>query len=103
MTRYNKLVRDNIPEIIKKSGKKCKYHVVTENAEYLERLYDKLDEEIEEFKTKPSIEELADVMEVLETITRVKKYNIDDLKRVKKDKKAKRGGFDKKIVLDSTE
>jgi len=103
MTRYNKLVRDNIPEIIKKCGEKCKYHVVTENAEFLERLYDKLDEETEEFKAKPSIEELADIMEVLEAIARLKKYSIDDIKRVKKEKKAERGGFDKKIVLDSTE
>ena len=49
--RINKLVRDKIPEIIEESGKKAVIYIA-DDKEYLEKLYDKLIEEIEEFKKK---------------------------------------------------
>lgn len=103
MITYNKLVRDRIPEIIKKSGSKCRYHIITDDNEYLEKLHEKLQEEIGEFKTKPSSEEFVDVLEVLEAISKFYGYHIDGIKDLKKDKKLKRGGFDKRIVLETTD
>ena len=100
---YNKLVRDRIPEIIKKTGSKCKCHIITDDNEYLEKLHEKLQEEIEEFKAKPSTEEFADVLEVMEAISKFYGFHIDAIKDAKKDKKAKRGGFDKRIVLETTD
>ena len=103
MITYNKLVRDRIPEIIKKGGGKCKYHIITDDNEYLEKLHEKLQEEIGEFKAIPSGEEFADILEVLEAISKFYGYHIDAIKDTKKDKKAKRGGFDKRIVLETTD
>jgi predicted house-cleaning noncanonical NTP pyrophosphatase (MazG superfamily) len=101
MIEYNKLVRDRIPEIIKKSGSKYKTHIA-DDKEYLEKLYEKLDEEIKEFKEKPSVEEFVDILQVLEGISIFKGFHLEEIKEVKKMKKARRGGFEKRIILDST-
>lgn len=66
---YNKLVRDNIPEIIEKNGGKPKYRVIEDNIEYIKLLKQKLIEEMDEFfnaKTEEdAIEELADIFTVI--------------------------------------
>lgn len=103
MKEYNKLVRDKIPEIIKKSGSKCTYHIAENDSEYLEKLHEKLQEEILEFKTKPSVDEFIDVMQVLESISNFYNFHIDMIKDEKKYKKSKRGGFEKRIILESTD
>ena len=103
MKQYNKLVRDKIPEIIEGTHTKCNYHIAENNEEFLRRLYDKLTEEIDEFKKTPCLEEYIDIMEVMEAIAKF--YNIDlmPMRQRKRMKKQKRGGFDNRIILDSTE
>ena len=102
MIVYNKLVRDKILKIIKKSGTGCKYHLAKDDIEYLNKLHEKLQEEILEFKEKPSVDEFADVLEVLESIAKFHGFHLDEIKDVKKDKKLKRGGFDNRIILETT-
>lgn len=46
--KYNKLVRDRIPEIIEASGKTCKT-MILDDVEYLRMLDAKLDEELAEY------------------------------------------------------
>ena len=103
MIRYDKLVRDNIPENIARSGTKCKYHVVKNNKEFLEKLYEKLQEEIGVFKEKPSVEEFSDIMEVLESIAKYHRFDLEEIKVAKKGKKSINGGFEKRIFLEYTE
>ena len=100
MIKYNKLVRDNIINIIEKNGKKAQYHIATEN-EYSQYLTLKLDEEIKEFKEEYSIEELADVIEVIESLKKIEKYK--DVEKLRLEKKKKNGGFEKGIILESVE
>lgn len=100
MKTYNKLVRDRIPHIIKKSGGECKYHVA-KNGEFEEKLLEKLTEEINEFTKTPTVEEFADIMEVLEHIAIHYGINLADVKETKINKKRERGGFREKIILDS--
>jgi len=94
--KYNKLVRDLIPEIIEQSGKKCKWHKARDEAlpSYLGK---KLVEEAKEFQKNPSNEELADVMEVIRTIEKVmglSRYAKMGLQAYS------RGAFENHIILD---
>lgn len=95
---YHKLVRDKIPEIIEASGKSCVTEVLSDQ-EYLRMIDAKLDEELAEYHADPNIEELADLMEVIRAAAIARGYSIEQLEQVQAEKAAKRGGFEKKILL----
>ena len=99
---YNKLVRDNIPEIIEASGKTCETEILSDE-EYLQMLDKKLDEELAEYHREKNIEELADLLEVLYATAKARGYSIEELEQVRVDKQKARGGFDKKILLKVVE
>ena len=96
-----KLVRDKIPDIIKKDGKECVYHVANYN-EYKFRLYEKLREEIDEFINTPCKEEAGDIYEVFVTILRLHEIDFSDVVFAAHDKKRSKGGFFEKIILEDT-
>ncbi len=100
--KYDKLVRDKIPEIISSQGKKCCVEVMDSEA-YLEMVDKKLGEELEEYYKDGSIEELADLLEVLYAAVAARGYTLDELERVRKEKLLKRGGFEKKLLLKHVE
>lgn len=102
MTKYNKLVRDKILKIIKKSGSGYKYHIAKDDKEFISKLYEKLEEEIGEFKKEPSIDEFADILEVLEAIGKFYKFELSDIKIIKTNKKIQRGSFDNRIILEES-
>lgn len=95
---YNKLVRDRIPEIIETSGKTCTTEILSD-ADYLRMIDAKLDEELAEYHSDPNIEELADLLEVIRAAAVARGYSLEELERVRDEKAAKRGGFEKKILL----
>lgn len=99
--RYDKLVRDKIPEIIKKRGEKCKVHVAS-NEEYGQKLKEKLYEEVKEFNEEETMGEMADILEIIDAICSHKKFNRKKLETVKKQKARERGGFKKKIILEES-
>jgi predicted house-cleaning noncanonical NTP pyrophosphatase (MazG superfamily) len=102
MKQYNKLVRDKIPDILKGNKVKFKSHTANKK-EYLDKLYEKLIEEFEEFKAKPSIDEFGDMLEVLESIGKYYNFDLMEIKMRKKLKKDTNGGFEKKIILDEAD
>lgn len=73
MVIHNKLVRDKIPEIIEKSGKKAITRTLTQE-EYLSELDRKLNEECAEYQADKSLEELADMLEVMYAIAEARGY-----------------------------
>ena len=101
MLKYDKLVRDLIPEIISASGKTAEIEIV-DNKVAFEYLIKKLDEEVTEFKTDQNLEELADVLEVLFGLAHKMGYSEEELLNKRQEKKETRGGFEKNIILKST-
>ncbi|HPW67040.1 MAG TPA: nucleoside triphosphate pyrophosphohydrolase [Salinivirgaceae bacterium] len=99
---HNKLVRDKILKTLKKSGVGHKYHIAKDDTEFLEKLNEKLREEIQEFNEKPSIEEFADILQVLETIARFHSFDLNEIKEAKANKFYNKGGFNNRIVLEET-
>ena len=84
---FNKLVRDNIPDIIENKGEKAITRILSDK-EYRVELYKKL------------LEELADVLEVLKSIVELENRNLDDVIEIANTKRLKSGGFSKKIFLE---
>jgi predicted house-cleaning noncanonical NTP pyrophosphatase (MazG superfamily) len=99
--KFEKLVRDKIPEIIESKGETAITHIA-EESEYKKKLREKLDEEIAEFDKNPSSEELADIEEVLHALAKVHDIGWDRVKEVQKKKAKERGGFTERIILDET-
>jgi predicted house-cleaning noncanonical NTP pyrophosphatase (MazG superfamily) len=99
--RYDKLVRDKIPEIIAADGCMSKTRIATEE-EYLTYLLEKLKEEALECEKKPTVTELADVLEVVHAIARHHNVGLDELETVRKERLQSRGGFTKRIILEET-
>jgi len=97
--KYHKLVRDRIPEIIRKKGKVPKTHTVA-YTEYYERLEEKLSEEVREFVDSDNPSELADILEIVYALAEYRGISKDELERIRKEKAEQRGSFDKKIILD---
>ena len=103
---YYKLIRDKIPAILKK--KKIKFITKKINKNkinyYLKlKLKEEVYEILEANQEQDIINEIADIYEIIEAI--LKQYKISNKKVInyKKQKKKLKGGFDKKILLISTE
>ena len=98
---YQKLVRDKIPQIIRASGKECVTQILS-HEEYLQKLDEKLDEELAEYQQSKSLEELADLLEVMGAVVSARGYTWEELETIRAQKCSKRGGFRDKILLVET-
>ncbi|CBE67513.1 MAG: nucleoside triphosphate pyrophosphohydrolase [Candidatus Methylomirabilis oxygeniifera] len=102
---YNKIVRDKIPEIIAKRGERAKIIHLRGDA-LVTALRQKLVEEAFEAVDARSgddlVGELADVSEVIDALCRALKVSDPHLKAVQLEKRQKRGGFEKGIMLERT-
>jgi len=99
---YNKLVRDKIPEIIKKNGEPI-IRTLDDNEfkqELEKKLYEEYLEVLEATTTEEKIEELADMLEIVSALSKLENKNLKDVIEVAKQKQEKRGGFARKIYLE---
>ena len=95
---YNKLVRDQIPDIIEASGAVCAIEILSDE-EYIEKLDAKLDEELAEYHKDQNLQELADLVEVICAVAIARGYSLEELEAVRAEKAEARGAFKKKIFL----
>ena len=97
--KYHKLVRDKIPEIIDRKGDIALTRVAADE-EYVQKLREKLAEDIQEFFEKWDQEEMADILEVLFALCDHKKFDRREIEHLRKKKQKERGGFKEKIILE---
>lgn len=96
----NKLVRDKIPDIIKRSkGMTCDYRILSDE-DCIYALECKLDEELAEYRESHELEELADLLEVIYALAEARGYRYRDLIRTRWKKVDEHGAFEKKIFLE---
>lgn len=93
-----KLVRDLIPNIINKSGRKALFYQAGDS-EFRKLLKEKLREEVNEFLESESMEEIADILEVIDAICSEYKVDLRQVNQIKEDKSKEKGSFKNKIVL----
>lgn len=98
-----KLVRDKIPEIIKKNGETPRIRIAQRH-EILRFLQDKLLEEANEVSREYLIdkipEELADCLEVIHEFQKRLGISLKRIEKIRKKKRRNRGGFTKNIILE---
>ena len=102
MGSYKKLVRDKIPEIIKKNNETPITRILNDE-EYLKELNIKIQEELKEYLESGEVEELADLEEVLRAILDVKKVTYKEFEEIRNKKVEKRGAFKEKIYLEGVQ
>lgn len=102
---HNKLVRDQIPEIIQADGGRAVTRVLDEDG-YRLALLEKLTEEAYEARAASTGQlagELADVLEVLQAITEAHSLTWDEIVALAERKRDERGGFAGRIFLEYVE
>lgn len=95
---HNKLVRDKIPAIITAQGKTANTRIL-DDEEYTHYLEAKLDEEVGEYHSDRSAEELADILEVVFALAENLGCSREELMEVYRGKNEKRGGFRERYFL----
>jgi len=104
--KYNKLVRDRIPEVIEKAGEKP-YVKTLSKKEFLEALKKKILEEAKELvaarSEEDTINEIVDLLELLDALIAEKGISKFDICTLRRKKNEKKGAFEKRLFLIKTE
>lgn len=98
---YNKVIRDKIPEIIKKDGYSCNVKTLS-NEEFLGEIEKKLSEEVTEYQNDKNPEELADILEIIYRIAKLRGISKEELENIRIKKSQERGGFEENLFLIDT-
>jgi predicted house-cleaning noncanonical NTP pyrophosphatase (MazG superfamily) len=100
---YNKLVRDNIPDIIKGKREKCEVRPITDIQEFQQELFKKVKEEalsLSMARTREEfLDEYADLMAVLEEIVLQLDLTADDLREARSKNLLRKGRYKKQHFL----
>ena len=103
MQKYDKLVRDYIPDMIRSRDGEPIVRVLNDQ-EYLEYLLKKDIEELEEVKKAESLaeikEELADKLELIRAMAEYNGFCLEDIIKEADRKKQKNGGFQKRLLFE---
>lgn len=102
VVKYNKLIRDRIPEIIKEAGWKPTVRTL-KKSEFLNAVKKKVFEEagelIQSKDKKGIIDEIVDIQELLDVLASEIGLTELEVKKLQAAKRKKRGGFRKRLFL----
>ena len=101
MTKFNKAIRDKIPEIIQKDGYTCNIQTLSDE-KFLVEIEKKLSEEVTEYQNDKNPEELTDILEVIYRIAQLKGISKEELEKIRVKKLQDKGGFEKNLFLIDT-
>ncbi len=94
---YNKLIRDNVPDMIRAKREGCEVRQITDIQEFQQELFKKIKEEAASLamvRTKEEfLSEYADLMMVFETIVKQLDITSEEIIQARKDNFLKKGGF----------
>lgn len=104
---YNKLVRDNIPNIIKSKHEQCEVRQITDVQEFQQELFKKIKEEAASLsmtRTKEEfLSEYTDLMVVLDTIIEQLEISPDDIQQIRNENLLRKGGYKHQYFLQWSE
>ncbi len=95
---HNKLVRDRIPELIERDGKRCIVSKLDHN-EYVRELKRKLLEEAQEANAAELTVELADLLEVVVSLCESVGITMTAVEHARMMRAAERGRFESRLSL----
>ncbi|OGF23911.1 hypothetical protein A3H66_03045 [Candidatus Falkowbacteria bacterium RIFCSPLOWO2_02_FULL_45_21] len=100
---YNKLVRDNVPEIIRQNKAEPKTRIL-EQEEFLKALFRKLEEEAKEAveagaDKQALMKEIGDVYEIIDAIIDNCGLSREEIMKLKNERKMACGGFKKRVFF----
>jgi len=101
---YPKLIRDNIPSIIKqREGREADVRVAVDDMEYIVYLLKKIGEESKELQKSLEVgnakEEIADVLEIIDALVKMNGWDMQEIKNLQEEKRKKNGGFEKRLIM----
>lgn len=102
MKSYYKIVRNKMPQIIKKNGKIAIYKKLNKEDFYYYlklKLKEKINNLIEDDNKEKIINNLSDIYEIIDLYLKENKINNKEIKKEIKLKEKKYGNYDKKIFL----
>jgi predicted house-cleaning noncanonical NTP pyrophosphatase (MazG superfamily) len=101
--KYEKLVRDRIPEIIERAGKTATWRELRDGEFHVALKAKALEEAQELFDATDDalLSELAELEEVVEAILTAYGYSRDELDAVRETKNEDRGAFTRGLFLES--
>lgn len=94
---YNKLIRDNVPDMIRSKRENCEVRQITDMQEFQQELFKKVKEEAAALAMVRSKEEFlneyADLMIVFETIVKQLDISSEEIMEARTANLLKKGGF----------
>lgn len=100
---FDKLVRDNIPNIIRSNNEEPVIRVL-DDYEYWEYLLKKDAEELEEVRTAETLDErkkeIADKLELIIAMAKFSGFTLEEIIEVADRKRQNNGGFEKRLLLE---
>ena len=99
--KYDKLIRDRIPEILEAQGIEYETEVLDER-EFVAALRAKVVEEareVSEASPQDLAKEIGDLLEVLAALQAAVDLTAEELEQVRADRRRDRGGFERRLKL----